>query len=199
MAWFARALAERGIRVARFEFPYMAARRGPAAKRRPPDRPPVLIDTWRRVIASLRGNTLVIGGKSLGGRIASMVADEEGVAGLVCLGYPFHPPGKPEATRVEHMAAMRTPALILQGTRDPFGGADEVAGYALSPAIEVRWMADGDHGFKPRKSSGRTEMENWEDAARAIDAFVTLLGARLSGRLSAADTALPRQEKDVRE
>jgi predicted alpha/beta-hydrolase family hydrolase len=114
---------------------------------------------------------LVIGGKSMGGRIASMVADDAGVAGLVCLGYPFHPPGKPDKLRVEHLRALRTPTLIVQGERDALGHRDEVAGYALSPAIRLHWLADGDHSFKPRKASGRTEAENCEEGAAAVAEF----------------------------
>ena len=167
MAAFAEGLAARGYRVARFEFPYMAERRR-SGKKRPPNRADVLLDTWRTVIAELGPEKLIVGGKSLGGRIASMVADETAVRGLVCLGYPFHPPGRPQNPRVDHLRRLRTPALILQGTRDPFGSPDEVRGYALAPGIRIQWLEDGDHGFKPRKASGRTERQNWEEA---IDAF----------------------------
>lgn len=167
MTAFAEGLAARGLRVARFEFPYMAA------GRKRPDSGPVLRETWLQVIGSLSwAKRLVIGGKSLGGRIASMVADDARVAGLVCLGYPFHPPGKPDQLRTEHLRTLHTPALILQGTRDPFGGPDDVAGYALSASIRVHWLADGDHSFKPRKSSGRTEQDNWNEGIEAVAAFV---------------------------
>ncbi|MCP5367196.1 MAG: alpha/beta fold hydrolase [Hyphomicrobiales bacterium] len=174
MAAFAQGLAERGLRVARFEFPYMAGRRA-AGSKRPPDRAPVLEAAWRAVIDHLGPGRLVIGGKSMGGRIASMVADDAGVRGLVCLGYPFHPPGRPEKTRVAHLETLRTPTLILQGTRDPLGNADEVPGYPLSPAIRVHWLADGDHGLKPRKASGRTEAGNWAEAMDAIAEFARRL------------------------
>src|SRR5690606_36654966 len=111
MAFFAAALAARGWRVARFEFPYMAARRQ-GGRRPPPDRQLVLLETWRAVIAHLGAKDLVIGGKSMGGRMASLIADEAGVAGLACLGYPFHPAGKPERLRTEHLAMLKTPCLI---------------------------------------------------------------------------------------
>lgn len=175
MDFFATGLAERGYRVARFEFPYMVARRATPPRRPPPDRAAVLIDTWRRVIERLGARGLVIGGKSLGGRIASLVADEAGVAGLICLGYPFHPPGKPENLRVDHLLRLRTPTLILQGTRDPFGRPDEVAGYRLSPAIEVRWMADGDHSFATPRAAAGSEARNRDVALAAMVAFVTRL------------------------
>jgi hypothetical protein len=155
----ANAIAEGGFRVARFEFPYMAARRT-GRKSGAPDPPAVLRETWLDAIRALGADRLVIGGKSLGGRIASMVADEGGVRGLVCFGYPFHPPGKPERTRTAHLAALETPALVLQGERDPFGTPEDVAGYRLSRAIRVVWVPDGDHSFKPRAKSGRTEAEN---------------------------------------
>lgn len=170
MTFFASALAERGFNVARFEFPYMRARRT-EGKRRGPDRPPVLLDTWRRVIEQLGDERLVIGGKSMGGRIASMVADETGVDALVCLGYPFHPPGKPEKLRTAHLRDLRTRTLILQGTRDPFGKPEEVAGYELSDSIRVEWIEDGDHSFKPRKKSGRTEAQNLTEAVEQMARF----------------------------
>jgi len=174
MNHFAERLAERGFRVGRFEFPYMAARRQ-GGKQRPPDKEPVLRATWLAAIAAAAAERLVIGGKSMGGRIASLVADEAGVAGLVCLGYPFHPTGKPDQLRVEHLQRLKTPTLILQGQRDPFGDAQEVATYALSPRIEVHWLPDGDHSFKPRKASGRSEQENWNEAVEKIASFVATL------------------------
>jgi hypothetical protein len=136
----------------------------------------VLRATWRSVIDDLGGGgKVVIGGKSLGGRMASLVADEAGARGLVCLGYPFHPPGKPEKLRVAHLKELATPALVLQGTRDALGSRSEVEGYALSPAIRVIWLEDGDHSFKPRASSGRTLTANLDVAVEAIEAFVQSL------------------------
>lgn len=165
-------LGERGVRVARFEFPYMRALRETGA-RKPPDREPVLRQAWRDAVAAVGGaGSLVIGGKSLGGRMASLVADELGVRGLVCLGYPFHPPGQPAKLRTAHLAPLHTPALIVQGTRDPFGTREEVAGYTLSPSIRLCWLEDGDHSFVPRKSSGRTAAENLAEAVAAVAEFL---------------------------
>ena len=115
---------------------------------------------------------LVIGGKSMGGRMASLVADGAGVRGLVCLGYPFHPPGQPGRLRTAHLKDLRTPTLIVQGTRDPLGSRADVEGYDLSPAIRLVWLEDGDHSFKPRVSSGHKEKEHLAAAVAAITTFV---------------------------
>ena len=172
----ARGLAAEGYRVARFEFPYMRARRETGRKGGAPDREPILRNSWKDVVAELNGGErLVIGGKSMGGRIASMVADEVGARGLVCLGYPFHPPGRPEKLRTSHLETLSTPALIVQGTRDAFGTREDVLGYRLSPAIRVTWLEDGDHSWKPRASSGRTEAQNMAEALTAIRGFLAAL------------------------
>lgn len=172
MEFFAKELAKkRGFRVVRFEFPYMAAKRE-SGKSKPPDREPVLRETWLNVIKKIGPENLVIGGKSMGGRIASLVADIAGVTGLVCLGYPFHPVGKPDKLRVEHLRTIKTPTLIIQGERDSFGTRDEMAKYKLSHKIKVKWMKDGDHSFTPRKSSGTTEEKNWLAAIDEIEKFV---------------------------
>lgn len=171
MTTVATAIAAEQIRVIRFEFPYMAARR--EGRRPGPDRPPILLDAWRRVVAEVgRPARIVIGGKSMGGRIASMVADELGVAGLVCLGYPFHPAGRPDSLRVAHLEELGTPALFVQGERDTMGSRTEVEGYRLSKQIDLRWLPDGDHSLKPRKASGATEAGNLATASAAVVEFV---------------------------
>jgi len=171
MAAFATGLASQSFRVARFEFPYMAAY-SKTGKKGPPNREEVLRDTWHKVIEKLERKRLIIGGKSMGGRIASLIADEAGVAGLVCLGYPFHPVGKPERLRVEHLRKLATPTLIVQGTRDPFGSRAEVEGYKLPPAIRIHWLEDGNHDFTPRKASRRTSEQNWQEAIAGVADFV---------------------------
>jgi len=172
MTAMAEGLAERGLRVCRFEFPYMEARRKEGT-RRPPNRPEVLMGAFRDVLRGLGGaSSLVIGGKSLGGRIASMIADEVGAIGLVCLGYPFHPPGKPDAVRIAHLASLKTPTLIVQGTRDAFGSAQDLVSYDLSSALRFHWIEGGDHSFKPTKASGRTTQETVEEAVSAMAAFI---------------------------
>jgi predicted alpha/beta-hydrolase family hydrolase len=179
MSTVAHALAAAGIGVVRFSFPYME-RSQTEGRRRPPDREPILIETWLRVIAEQRaahgaGKRLLIGGKSMGGRIASLIADDAGIDGLVCLGYPFHPPGRPERTRVAHLSGLRTPTLICQGERDPFGGREEVVRYDLSPSIEIVWIADGEHSFNPRRASGLTLEQNLRVAAGAVALFAARL------------------------
>ncbi len=153
----AKALADAGLRVARFEFGYMAARRTEDG-RRPPPRAESVMHEYVEAVDDLgpTNGILLIGGKSMGGRVASMVADKlfdaKRIAGLVCLGYPFHPPAKPDQLRTRHLVGLETPALIVQGTRDEFGVPDEVSGYDLSEKIAVHWVEDGDHDLKPRKS-----------------------------------------------
>ncbi|HUR79866.1 MAG TPA: alpha/beta family hydrolase [Thermoanaerobaculia bacterium] len=143
MTAVAKGMGERGVRVVRFNFPYMEA------KKKMPDRQPVLLDAWRRAIEEHGGGAgVVIGGKSMGGRMASMVADEMQVRGLVCFGYPFHPPGRTEKLRVAHLEELHTPSLIIQGTRDTFGTREDVSSYRLSSSIEVRWIENADHSLK---------------------------------------------------
>ena len=163
-------LAGQRIRTVRFEFAYMAARR--SGQRKPPPRAERLMDEYRAAVDAVQASgRLLIGGKSLGGRVASMVADDlfaDGrVAGLVCLGYPFHPPGSPEKLRTAHLEALKCPALICQGMRDPFGSQDEVDTYSLSKAISIRWFP-GDHDLKPRKSDGLKLADNLAAVATAV-------------------------------
>jgi len=179
MVHMARGLGARGLRIARFEFPYMAAFRADGRKR-PPERAPALLASWRAVIAELGGpeggpgndRGLAIGGKSLGGRMASLIAAEDKVRAVVCLGYPFHPPGRPEKLRTAHLEDLDTPCLIVQGERDPFGTRVEVEGYRLSPAVRLAWCPDGDHNLVPRKKSGRTAEQNWDLAADVVAEFL---------------------------
>ncbi|WP_157072556.1 alpha/beta family hydrolase [Photobacterium sanguinicancri] len=171
MTAIAQDIAKQGIRVVRFDFPYMVKRREDG-KKRPPDRQPKLLIDFFRHIGAHESDTLVIGGKSMGGRMASlMVSDvaaetpdvmncQSRVKGVACLGFPFHPPGKPENFRGEHLKTMATPTLILQGERDTFGTREEVEAWQYSDQVETAFLPDGDHGFKPRKKSGHTETAN---------------------------------------
>jgi predicted alpha/beta-hydrolase family hydrolase len=174
MQAIATGLADQGLQVIRFEFPYMVRQRR-EHKRRPPDGLSKLRATWLAVISACRGSRLVIGGKSLGGRIASLVADESDVHGLLCLGYPFHPAGRPERQRIDHLRDIRTPTLIVQGDRDALGNRGEIESYPLSTAIRLAWLEDGDHSFKPRKASGYTQVAHWQRACTVAAEFVASL------------------------
>ena len=170
-------LSAAGVQVIRFEFPYMARRRDDG-KRRGPDRMPVLLETWRSTLARLTAMDVptLIGGKSMGGRAAATFAAEpdgaKRVDGVICLGYPFHPPAKPEKTRLEPLRGAQRPTLVVQGERDRFGTPQDVASYGLGAPIEIVWVPDGDHSFVPRKSSGRTEDQNIDFALRHVTAFI---------------------------
>ena len=175
----AHLLTQRGIEVSRFEFDYMAARRS-GGKRRPPPRAELLIPEYKRAVDELRARgaanqKLYIGGKSLGGRVASLAAaelfDAGTIAGVVCLGYPFHPPEKPDNLRTAHLEDLRCPTLIVQGERDPFGSRAEVESYRLSPSIRLVWAGDGDHDLGPRGGSGFTRKGNLALAADAVAEF----------------------------
>ena len=169
-------LADQGVGTARFEFAYMAARR--SGQRKPPPKAEKLMDEYRAAVAALNSRgPVAIGGKSMGGRVASLVADELLAAGqidrLVCLGYPFHPPGSPDKLRTAHLVDMRTPTLICHGERDPFGGRGEVEAYPLSAAIALAWLPDGDHDLRPRKAlTGLTLADNLATATQRIAAFL---------------------------
>ena len=171
MTEIAAQLGAKGWRVLRFEFPYMVKRREDGRKR-PPDPAPKLQAAFQEAAEASGPGPLVLGGKSMGGRMASLLADGVGAAGLICLGYPFHPPGKPEKLRTAHLENLKTPALILQGERDPFGTAEEVPGYPISPSIDVVWVRDGNHDLKPRKASGWSHDEALAFAVGRIDTFL---------------------------
>lgn len=176
MTYMAEALGHRGIRVGRFNFPYMV-RAVEQGKRRPPDSAKKLLAAWEDIAVTVAqkmgaSQRLAIGGKSMGGRIASMSTHHDRVDALVCLGYPFHPPGKPEKLRTDHFADIRIPAMIIQGERDTFGNKEEVKGMKLPRRIKKYWLADGDHSFKPRKASGITLEQNMDSAVAGIVEFL---------------------------
>ena len=171
-------LTHQGWRVVRFEFPYMA-RQSSTGRRTFPDKLSVLLDAYRSVVEVLNKDIqqpLLIGGKSMGGRIASLLANslynDDLIQGVVCLGYPFHPLKKPDQLRTEHLGSFSAPMLIVQGERDPMGGREEVDNYVLSDQIQIRWISDGDHSFSPRKRSGFTVKQNLDQAIRCVDVFM---------------------------
>jgi len=180
METIATGIGDAGIRVVRFHFPYMEemVRSG---RKRLPDGGGILRKAFTDVVGHFTGmarhdpRTIVIGGKSMGGRIASMIADDLRVRGVVSLGYPFHPPRKPKLLRLKHLKEIKTPMLICQGERDAFGKPGEIAGYRLSRRIQITWLADGDHNFRPRAASGHTEPENLKVAIDAAADFILSL------------------------
>lgn len=167
-----KVLAAAGFRVARFEFAYMAARR--IGERKPPPKAETVMPQYVAAIDDLKAKgLLIIGGKSMGGRVASMIADAEfakkRIAGLLCLGYPFHPMGRPDQLRTKHLTDLKTPTLICQGTRDELGNVFEVGDYGLSDEIEMFWLEDGDHDLKPRKAiSGFTTAQHLASVADKV-------------------------------
>ena len=177
MQQMANGLAEQGWKVIRFEFPYMAQRRI-SGRTTPPNKANILLQCYADQVQSLHSDQpLIIGGKSMGGRIASLLADElwsqNKILGCICLGYPFHPLGKPKTLRVEHLQNLQTPTLVIQGERDAMGNREDVNTYALSKQLQLAWMPDGDHSFKPRKRSGRSELQNLNLAVEHMHDFLS--------------------------
>lgn len=173
----ATGLAERGIRVVRFEFPYMQKKRD-TGKRRPPDRQPKLLDHFKQVIEQVNLSRVIIGGKSMGGRMATVLAAEQSYAGVVVLGYPFHALGKPEKVRVDHFQTVESPVLICQGERDSMGNRADVAQYRLPSNVHIDWFTDGDHDLKPRKASGCTHTTHLDNAIERTSRFIHQMAAR---------------------
>jgi len=156
MQLMAEGLAKHNINVLRFNFAYMQLAEE-LGKRRPPDRADKLLAHFRSVLSNVDNHLPVfIGGKSMGGRMASMLLQESTAQGCICMGYPFHPPGKPEKLRTAHLESINKPVLILQGERDTFGTREEIGTYDLSVQVQLSYLVDGDHSFKPRKASGYT-------------------------------------------
>ena len=174
MEVFARGLAEFDLKVYRFNFLYTEQ------KRKAPDRQPVLEDTYGEVVEAIRAEAprpLVLGGKSMGGRIASHIAASGTECdGLVFLGYPLHPPGRPDRIRDAHLGDVAVPMLFVEGTRDPFCplGTLEKVRARLGPT-DLVVIEDGDHSLKVRKSSGRSTADAWQEAITAIADWMTKL------------------------
>ncbi|HEY5716607.1 MAG TPA: alpha/beta fold hydrolase [Psychromonas sp.] len=176
METITKGLVLRGIRVARFNFPYMQQRIDNGT-RRPPERAPKLIAQFQRLIANL-DQAMVIGGKSMGGRIATLLAaqseqdSDPNIKGIVCLGFPFHPAAKPETLRTQHFPSIQQDILIIQGERDPLGRREEVQTYGLPDNIQWLWLEDADHDLKPRLKSGFTHQAHLEKALDNMALFI---------------------------
>ena len=174
MQHVAKLISEQGVDVGLFDFEYMQIAKQ-TNKRRPPERAPKLLSYYEQILNHTQPNVpLFIGGKSMGGRMASMLActTEQPVLGVLAFGYPFHPPGKPEKLRTDHFADIVCPFLVLQGERDTFGTRQELATMAMPKQPQYIWLTDGDHSLKPRKRSGMTELQNRETAALEAVEFI---------------------------
>jgi predicted alpha/beta-hydrolase family hydrolase len=176
MVDMAQKMAAQQIEVFRFNFPYMQMM-SETGKRRPPNRMPVLLEDYLEVLQDQDTDLpLFIGGKSMGGRSATMLATQSETKGLVkgviALGYPFHPSGKPEKLRIDHLPNLLCPCLVIQGDRDALGSKTEIAGYDIPQSIELAYLTDGDHSFKPRKASGVTLQDNLVQAIEYITTFI---------------------------
>ncbi len=174
-AYAAREVAANGVTIVRFQFPYMEA------GRKSSDRTPVLEATWRAVIDAARDpkTRLVVGGRSMGGRIASMVvAAGVPVDALALFAYPLHPPGKPDRLRTEHLPLIKRPTLFVSGTNDAFGSPEELRAAVKKLAAARLHLLDGaDHGFSVRKSSGRTREDVWTEALTAFSDWLAVVPA----------------------
>jgi predicted alpha/beta-hydrolase family hydrolase len=175
MVAFAVGLAAHGLLTFTFNFPYMERRR------RIPDRRAVLEDCYHAVIAEVAraagSRTLFIGGKSMGGRIATHVAaasPEAALGGLVLLGYPLHPPGRPADRRDAHLPDIRRPVLFVQGSRDPFGTPTELesALSTMSPAPALHVVEGGDHSFKISRGGRAGQDAVYREVQDAIVSWV---------------------------
>ena len=178
MTAFAAAMQTRGVTALTFDFPYMRQRR------RAPDRAPVLEATWRTVIehvtaAETGAVPVVIGGKSMGGRMASHVLSDPArplpsVAGLVLLGYPLHPPGRPDRLRAAHLPELRTPTLVVQGSHDTFGTEQEVRGAFGAVGAPVEWLIipGGDHSFKVPRRGGPSQADILQQVYSTVAGWV---------------------------
>ncbi len=179
MQQLAADLAGEGIEVVLFNFPYMQTMKA-ENKRRPPNKAEVLMAHFSTLMAHIEDELpalpTFIGGKSMGGRIATMVANDVNCQGVVAFGYPFHPPGKPEKTRTDHLPGMQVPLCVIQGERDTFGNKREVDAYTLGNNVQCHFLADGDHSFKPRKASGHTLDAHIQQAAGITKTFITEVG-----------------------
>jgi predicted alpha/beta-hydrolase family hydrolase len=174
METVAMLFAKRHVSVTRFDFEYMQIAKQ-TNKRRPPERAPKLLAYYEQVLTHAQPKfPLFIGGKSMGGRMASMLActTKQPIKGVIAFGYPFHPPGKPDKLRTEHFADIPCPFLVLQGERDTFGTREELKTLAMPKQPDYVWLADGDHSLKPRKKSGITELENRQIAASSTAQFI---------------------------
>ncbi|MTI11485.1 alpha/beta hydrolase [Rhodospirillaceae bacterium RKSG073] len=183
----AHLLSHEGLRVVRFEFPYMRQRREDG-KKRPPNRENICLETWQQAVEDWQATgNIFIAGKSMGGRMASILAAKNSefnlpIKAVFCLGYPFHAPGKTDKWKTDHFTNIKLPTFILQGDRDPFGKSEEISQLQIDNPhwpnrdedgpISITWIPDGDHDFKPRVKSGYTHDENLSSVTKKISTYI---------------------------
>lgn len=178
METMAKGLVESGVRVVRFHFPFMEESIKKGIKI-PADGGKVMRKCFSDLIIhaiekeGVPASQIIIGGKSTGGRIASMIADRHKVAGLICYGYPFHPPKLPTTMRIRPLKKINTPTLICQGERDPNGRRNEIMHLGLPESVEIKWISNGDNSFRPGRYSPRSLEENMQEAIDASNAFIS--------------------------
>ena len=165
-------LTDLNILVIRFEFPYMRERRK-FGKKRPPNKMEIMIESWESVLKTAPMDVpLIIGGKSMGGRVASEIINSASALGLVALGFPFHAPKSPMGSRLEALLRVQKPTLIIQGERDSMGSQKEIKKIQFPSQFQIKYLADGDHSFKPRVKSGHTQREHLKKSATWIKDFI---------------------------
>lgn len=178
MRQFVTSLAKQGIQVLCIDFPYMQQMQE-TGKRRPP--PPIAktveqFAEWYALLDDLFLEPLWVGGKSMGGRVATLLASQSSYAavmpGVIVAGYPFHPTKAPHKLRLDHWPDIGCPLLVLQGERDPFGTREEVESYQLPSSAQLAWLKDGDHDFKPRRLSGLNQTVLIDEATQIAASFV---------------------------
>jgi predicted alpha/beta-hydrolase family hydrolase len=172
MQWVAAAMSSKNFTVYLFEFGYMQQIQMTGIRRPPPAVAKLELEYLAVLNELALPGPLIIGGKSLGGRVASLMVERTNALGWFALGYPFHPQRKPQTLRVEHLLTSHKPGIIVQGTRDALGCYDEVLGYQLPAHIDLSWLADMDHSFKPYKASHYSQIEAVERSVLDIEQWV---------------------------
>lgn len=178
MRQYVTSLASRGVQVLCIDFPYMQQMLETGTRRPPPPIAQTLeqFSEWYALLSGLFTEPLWVGGKSMGGRVATLLASqptyEQALPGVIVAGYPFHPTKAPDKLRLDHWPGIECPLLVLQGERDPFGTRDEVESYQLPSNVQLGWLKDGDHDFKPRRISGFTQTVLIDEATQFAASFV---------------------------
>jgi uncharacterized protein len=188
MTYHAKSMADQGYLVLSFNFDYMQTMIE-TGKRRPPERQAKLESTYiAHITEAVRDypncKKIVLVGKSMGGKIASFISTQQSlqknvlnISAVIALGYPFYPVNKKEKLpeRTNHFVDICIPFLVIQGERDALGSRDFIESITLANVPKLKWLIDGDHSFTPRKSSGLTEQDNWQQSIKIMCDFIESL------------------------